>query len=466
MRVAVGSGSWRRVMMHFHADHALFFGRRTDLRRSLVRLVLTLGVLLVNVGAQNLGVSLSLAVVGAILLMKAGYQGNHRLQPAIAWILVLVTCAVLGGAWIGDYSGAFAEIAARVGCGVLWVLWLGTQLDWATLRHMLFLVKVPRPVLQSLDYAVMSGVLTQSEWIRRRDAARMRLGTPRLPLQTWGKVLGEGALGSFIRLQHVEENSLLRSGALAGETSERTIRLQEVSVDRGEQRILERLDLEIGAGEWVLLCGASGAGKSSLLRLIAGLDKPAEGTFTRLGMTVGKRADLAARLDGRVALLTQNPEHHFIASTVLEDIAWGLVQRGVDTDQAKIVAEEMAASLGVDHLLERPCHTLSFGEQRRVALAGLLVSNPDVLLVDEPTAGLDPVAAHSLRSLVSDWADKTGATCIWATHDLHLIPSHAKRVVLLREGHVIFDGDVNEGLSKTWLAQAGLLADASEESPC
>ena len=123
-------------------------------------------------------------------------------------------------------------------------------------------------------------------------------------------------------------------------------------------------------------------------------------------------------------------------------------------------------SLRIDHLLSRPCHQLSFGEQRRVALAGLLVLEPALLLLDEPTAGLDPVAAHELRTPVGESVRRTGAACVWATHDLHSLPPQATRVALLRDRRLIFDGPVTEGLSKPWLIRAGLAVSEGEERTC
>ena len=167
---------------------------------------------------------------------------------------------------------------------------------------------------------------------------------------------------------------------------------------------------------------------------------------------------MSDRLDGRVAFLVQNPEHHFIASTVAEDIMWGLIQRDVDEASARSHCLNVATSLRIDHLLERPCHALSFGEQRRVALAGLLVLEPTLLLLDEPTSGLDPVSAHQLRELIKEYIQRTGATCIWSTHDLHSIPSQAQRVLLLAKGKILFLMAIlrkvfhNLGLSKAGLA--------------
>ena len=157
-----------------------------------------------------------------------------------------------------------------------------------------------------------------------------------------------------------------------------------------------------------------------------------------------------------MVLLSQNPEHHFIANTVAEDVAWGLVHRGVSADEAERRSAEIAKAMRIEHLLMRPCHELSFGEQRRAALAGLPVPEPSLLLLDEPTAGLDLVAAHELRTLVQESIRKRGAACVWATHNMHAVPDLAKRVVLLRDRHILFDGPTDEGLSRPWMLKANL----------
>ena len=149
-----------------------------------------------------------------------------------------------------------------------------------------------------------------------------------------------------------------------------------------------------------------------------------------------------------------------------EDIAWGLLRRGVDADAAASRAREMADALSIKHLVDRPCHALSFGEQRRVALAGLLVLEPTLLLLDEPTSGLDPVAAHELCQRVGEVVHQTGATCVWTTHDLQTVPDQAKRTILLRDGRVVFDGPSTEALSHPWLVRAGLAVPQSEGTAC
>ncbi|MEL6545092.1 MAG: ABC transporter ATP-binding protein, partial [Myxococcota bacterium] len=289
-----------------------------------------------------------------------------------------------------------------------------------------------------------------------------RLGHVKLSAATWGSLVAEGAYQAFLRLERVRENSELRCSSGTqhlGESDEGETKLTAVSVTRTGRPVLNDLDLRLVPAEWLLVLGPSGSGKSSLLRFLAGLDAPSEGSFVRLGQSISSESTLKGRLDDRVGLLTQNPEHHFIASTVAEDIGWGLLHRGVETQEARERVRECAATLRIDHLLERPCHELSFGEQRRVALAGLLVLDLKLLLLDEPTAGLDPVAASELLTLVRRFVEGSGATCVWATHDRHSVPPNAQRTVLLKKGRIAFDGPTSQALSKPWLLRVGLTVD-------
>ena len=164
------------------------------------------------------------------------------------------------------------------------------------------------------------------------------------------------------------------------------------------------------------------------------------------------------------AMLAKDKDRLSILRVVVGE--FNRVGKDVSDDEARKSSLEIATSLQIDHLLSRPCHELSFGEQRRAALAGLLVLRPSLLLLDEPTSGLDPVAAYNLLRLVEQTIQGTETTCIWATHNLHSIPPKAKRTILLKKGHIIFDGDSTEGLSRPWLIKAGLAIPQSENETC
>ncbi len=452
--------------MHVHADHSLFFNRQRPLWRATMACALTVGVLIMNASASSPIASLVGAGVGTLLLVQSHASSHRKIEPIFTWTLALVALVLLVSiAAKGGLSSVF-DVASRIFCGLIWALWLGSQLDWSSLRRLLLTIRIPKTIVATLDQAIMHGVMTQREWVSRRNSARLRTGSSKLNLPTWATIIGEGAIGSFTRLEHVRENALIRCANMTPHEQGDPLHLAMVSVERGGRPVLKRINLTVSPGEWILLCGPSGAGKSSLLRLSAGLDGPADGTMTRLGVSISSDSKLSTRLDGRIALLPQNPEHHFIASTVAEDIAWGLLQRGVNEQDAMNAAFKMAKTLGVEHLLDRACHDISFGEQRRVALAGLLVLEPSLLLLDEPTAGLDPVSAHDLKLLVKELVQQSGTACIWATHDLHQTPKWANRVVLLRQGSIIFDGPTTEGLSKKWTITAGLAVEKEVENIC
>ena len=155
--------------MHFHAEHSLFFEQRQELWRPALCFGLTTCVLVVNVGASNTVVSLVGSAFGFLLLLNSHLGGRRRMEPALAWTLALVVCVALGSVALGGDLSRFSEAAARVLCGVLWVLWLGTQLDWSSLRRLLLVVRVPENVVSSLVHAVMNGILTQREWARRQQ---------------------------------------------------------------------------------------------------------------------------------------------------------------------------------------------------------------------------------------------------------------------------------------------------------
>jgi len=182
--------------------------------------------------------------------------------------------------------------------------------------------------------------------------------------------------------------------------------------------------LSIEAGTRVALVGANGSGKSTLLNLLDGLLFPDRGSITFEGRALSEKTfrdeaySMAFRR--RVGLVFQNPDVQLFCPTVREDIAFGPLHLGVDPAVVEQRIATLAEQFGLTSLLDRPPHQLSVGEKRKVAFATVLAIEPDVLLLDEPTAGLDPrTTTHFIEMLQQ--AGREGRTIVTATHDLHVV---------------------------------------------
>lgn len=201
----------------------------------------------------------------------------------------------------------------------------------------------------------------------------------------------------------------------------------------GGREALKGVSLVLGAGEKLALVGPNGSGKSTLLLHLAGAILIQSGEVLLHGEPVG--GDMT-RLRGAVGLIFQEPDDQLFMPRVVEDVAFGLVTRGVPVAEAQARALEMLESLGIAHLAERPPHRLSGGEKRIVSLAGILVMAPEVLALDEPTAALDSQA----RRRVIRCLQSMEGPMILATHDLDMALDVCARAVVLHEGRVPAEG--------------------------
>ncbi|HEU4753290.1 MAG TPA: ATP-binding cassette domain-containing protein [Armatimonadota bacterium] len=201
-------------------------------------------------------------------------------------------------------------------------------------------------------------------------------------------------------------------------------RLAGVEMARGGRTLLRVPSLEIAPGAVTAVVGPSGAGKSTLLRLLAGLETPDRGTV---------RAGEAPPVPGRIVMLFQRPV--LFRGTVLENAAAGLRLRGRRDPLAK--ARPWLERLGLAEKAHRPVSTLSGGEYQRVALARALAVEPEVLLLDEPTASLDPENVRLIERLVAATRTETGMTVVWVTHNPFQAQRVADSALLLLEGEVV-----------------------------
>ena len=224
----------------------------------------------------------------------------------------------------------------------------------------------------------------------------------------------------------------------------------------GAPPVLRDLDVSVEPGERVALVGGNGAGKTTLLRAAVGL-LPVQGG----GVRVAGRPVRAPRqaVEAGAALLFQDPADQLFGATVLEDVLYGPRQRGLEETAARARALDALARTGLTALADRPIEALSFGEKKRAGLAGLLAMEPTLLLLDEPTAGLDPAGELALVALLQAAAAR-GATMVIASHAVDVLPRLVDRVIVLGEGRVLADGP-----ARAVLADAPLLARASARSP-
>jgi cobalt/nickel transport system ATP-binding protein len=224
---------------------------------------------------------------------------------------------------------------------------------------------------------------------------------------------------------------------------------------------LDGLSMAVRRGERVALLGANGSGKSTLLRLLDALYFPSGGEIRAFGEVLSEAAFADDKVNfafrRRVGLVFQNPDVQIFNPTVFDEVAFGPLQLGWPRDTILHRVDEMLARFAISHLKGREPHRLSGGEKKRVALASVLIMEPEVLLLDEPTASLDPESqSEVIRFLIE--SRNTGRTIVTATHDLDIVEDIADYAIVLAGGRVVEQGKASDILSDQALLRATHLA--------
>jgi cobalt/nickel transport system ATP-binding protein len=219
----------------------------------------------------------------------------------------------------------------------------------------------------------------------------------------------------------------------------------------GNIAALRQINLTIGPGELVALLGANGSGKSTLLKLLDGLIFPKGGQLLAFGKTLSEKAlrdgPFVREFRRRVGLVFQDPDVQLFSPTVWDEVTFGPLQLGIPKDEVVSRGSEALKLLNIAHLRERAPYRLSGGEKKKVALASVLSLHPKVLLLDEPTTGLDPWSQGNLIDFLIDWADE-GRSLVFSTQDLDIVEELASRVIVLGGDHgIVADGKPEEFLS-------------------
>ena len=233
-----------------------------------------------------------------------------------------------------------------------------------------------------------------------------------------------------------------------------------VRFEYGKVAALEGLSLRVRAGERIALLGANGSGKSTLLRLMDGLHFACGGTmrFRGAALTEAAMEDdvFAMGFRRQVGLVFQNPDIQLFNPTVFDEVAFGPLQMGWPREKILERVYSVLQWIGAEHLKDRAPYRLSGGEKKRVAIASVIVLDPDVLLLDEPTAALDPKSQSQVIELLEGWNDGR-KTIITATHHLEILPEICGRAVVLEHGTVVADGAPAEVLADTELLESANL---------
>ncbi len=228
------------------------------------------------------------------------------------------------------------------------------------------------------------------------------------------------------------------------------IRFNQVSYDYssfadGLYTAIRDINLEITEkNEFIALVGHTGSGKSTLAKHMNALIFPTSGNLEIFGKVIGQKRNKKISYNSirkHVGLVFQFPEYQLFEETVEKDVMFGPMNFKISQDEAKIKAKEALHLVGLDDsYLSRNPYNLSGGEKKRVSIAGILAMDPDILVLDEPTSGLDPAGKRVLMNLFKDINETTGKTIVIITHDMDLVYEYFKRVLVMNDSRLIYDG--------------------------
>ena len=212
-----------------------------------------------------------------------------------------------------------------------------------------------------------------------------------------------------------------------------------------ERKALDQVNIEIGDGEFIGLIGHTGSGKSTLVQHLNGLLKPHNGRVLINGKETTVKGEELKKLRCEVGLVFQYPEHQLFEETVYKDIAYGPKNLGLSPREVDKRVKEAMNYVGLsDELLDKSPFDLSGGQKRRVAIAGVLAMHPSVLVLDEPTAGLDPAGREEILTQIKSIYLQSKMTVVLVSHSMEDVARLVKRLIVMNQGKVAMDGTVSE----------------------
>ena len=207
-----------------------------------------------------------------------------------------------------------------------------------------------------------------------------------------------------------------------------------------EAYALKDINLEIGDGQFIGVIGHTGSGKSTLIQHLNGLLRATSGSIYYNGEDIYAEGYSMRGLRSKVGLVFQYPEHQLFETTILDDVCFGPMNQGLDKNAAQLRAFEALHSVGVpEELFDQSPFDLSGGQKRRVAIAGVLAMQPEVLILDEPTAGLDPKGRDEILDQVAKLHKEKHITVVLVSHSMEDVAKYVERIIVMNQGCVMYD---------------------------
>jgi cobalt/nickel transport system permease protein len=479
-----------------------------DARLKLFLLVIAIGL---NLVVAQTWLSLSLLVVSLYLIVRSKIPFRlfaiFFLAPAWATLLVFAGFSIGFGTqpiWsVGPIAvyregmGLGAGAALRVASEMSWIATLMLTTPFPHLLDALRFYRLPPVLIGAISMSYRYAFLLADECYRMTAASRVRGGLNSFygKIESTAMILAQVIIRAYDRAARLQQAMVTRGA----DFSDVPARIEAIaSVDtkiaeasnscadhhydcltpsavpgsgpvlecqdlcfaykRGGAREIDSLNLSIARGEVVVLCGPNGCGKSTFLKLVAGVLTPLSGEVRLLGTPLDRsHRNEAFR---HVGLLFQDPNDQVFCTHVCEDVAYGPRNLGLSHPIIDDVVKAAMALAEIGHLGERSVHQLSFGEMKRIGLAGLIAMRQPLMLLDEPSSYLDPAAARQLVQIIKRLNEEYGYTFIVVTHDMELAAELATRVVIMLSGRIIADGEPRQVLTNQ-----SLLASARLEPP-